>query len=145
VDVLAAGDSDARIALIETFLLSQLSSPITIDLISRSCVDAIMQTNGSLEISELADRLEIQRRKMERRFRSAIGLSPKQLSRAVRLQAAIRLLAGRKFSSLTDLALESGYFDQAHFIKDFREFTGRSPKSFFSGHLELAGLFATVG
>jgi AraC-like DNA-binding protein len=143
-NVLSARDNAARIAFIEVFLLSRLRSPVTTDFISKSCVDAILATNGHLDISELSGQLDIKRRKMERRFRSTIGLSPKQLSRAVRLQAAIRLLTGKKFSTLTDLALESGYFDQAHFIKDFREFTGTSPKSFFSKHLELAGLFANA-
>ncbi|MGZ5220708.1 MAG: helix-turn-helix domain-containing protein, partial [Chitinophagaceae bacterium] len=81
---------------------------------------------------------------MERKFVSAIGLSPKQLSRVVRLQATLKMLEQQNFGSLTSLAYENGYYDQAHFIKDFKEFTGTSPKFFFSENLKLATLFASV-
>jgi AraC-like DNA-binding protein len=71
-------------------------------------------------------------------------MSPKQLSRVVRLQATLKMLEQNKFSTLTSLAHENGYYDQAHFIKDFKEFTGMSPKSFFSGNLKLAALFVST-
>ena len=71
-------------------------------------------------------------------------MSPKQLSRVVRLQATIKMMGQKKFVSLTSLALENGYYDQAHFIKDFREFTGLSPKSFFAANLQFAALFASA-
>ena len=94
-------------------------------------------------VVELADKMNINRRNMERRFTSAVGLSPKQLSRVARLQATVKMLDEKQYNSLTSLAYENGYYDQAHFIKDFKEFTGLSPKSFFSENLKLTTLFAT--
>jgi transcriptional regulator GlxA family with amidase domain len=94
-----------------------------------------------LGVSQLADKLNIHRRNLERRFETAVGMSPKQLSRIVRLQSTLKLLEQKKYSNLTSLAYESGYYDQAHFIKDFREFTGISPKSFFANNLRLSALF----
>ena len=69
---------------------------------------------------------------------------PKQLARVARLQAALKMIQQKKFNSLTEIAYENGYFDQAHFIKDFREFTGISPKSFFADNLKLSALFVAA-
>jgi AraC-like DNA-binding protein len=142
--VMQAGDNLQRIQLMEQFLLSRLAATATIDLIAKNCVDVIFQSQGQLSVVDLADKMKINRRNIERKFTTAIGMSPKQLARVVRLQATIRMLEQKKFSSLTSLAYENGYYDQAHFIKDFREFTGVSPKSFFSGSLRFAALFASA-
>ena len=141
--VIASANNAERIKLIETFLLSRLVDPQTINTVTKNCVDIIFRSQGQLDVLELAARLKINRRNMERKFVSAIGLSPKQLSRVVRLQATLKMLEQKNFSSLTSLAYENGYYDQSHFIKDFKEFTGTSPKSFFSENLRLATLFAS--
>lgn len=143
-EILAASGNPQRIKLIENFLLSLLSDPQVINAITRSCVEVILQSRGQLKVIELADKTNISRRKMERKFISVIGMSPKQLSRVVRLQSAFKMLEQNKFTSLTSLALENGYYDQAHFIKDFKEFTGLSPKFFFGKNLKLATLFAAI-
>ncbi len=144
-EVITAANTVQRIKLLELFLLSLLDEPKTIDSITKSCVDLIFQSQGQLGVSELADKANINRRNMERRFTSAIGMSPKQLSKIVRLQSTLKMLEQKKFTSLTALAYDNGYFDQAHFIKDFKEFTGVSPKSFFAANMKLAGLFAAAG
>jgi AraC-like DNA-binding protein len=141
--ITATGTKD-RIALIENFLLSCMAEPATIDTITKNCVEIILQSQGQLDMGSVADKANINRRNMERKFDSAIGMSPKQLSRVVRLQATIKMLDQKKFTSLTSLAYENGYYDQAHFIRDFKEFAGTSPKSFFAENLKLAALFATA-
>jgi len=141
--VIAAASNAERIKLIESFLLSRLVDPQTINAIAKNCLDIIFQSQGQLAMVELAGKLKINRRSMERKFLLSIGMSPKQLSKVVRLQAALKMLEQRNFSSLTSLAYENGYYDQAHFIKDFKEFTGMSPKLFFSENLKLATLFAS--
>jgi AraC-like DNA-binding protein len=144
VEVISVADNPSRIRLIEEFLLSKLATTKTIDNITRACVQAIFQSQGQIGVVELADKMNINRRNMERRFISAVGLSPKQLSRVARLQATLKMLDQNQYSSLTSLAYENGYYDQAHFIKDFKDFTGLSPKSFYSENLQLATLFATA-
>lgn len=139
--VINSASNRERIELIENFLLAKLQTQDTIDNITRACVETILKTQGQLGVNELADKLNIHRRNMERRFETAVGMSPKQLSRVVRLQSALKLLEQKKYSNLTSLAYESGYYDQAHFIKDFREFTGISPRSFFADNLRLSALF----
>lgn len=139
--VVNAPGTAARIALIEQFLVSQLQSTALRDSVTRSCIDLIIRSQGVMTVDEISDAAKINRRNLERRFDTAIGLSPKQLSKVVRLQTALRLLEKKEYSTLTALAYESGYYDQAHFIKDFREFTGSSPGKFYSHHLRLAALF----
>ena len=143
-EVIKAKDNQERIKLIETFLLSKLSEQPVIDAITKSCVDVIFQTKGQIVLTELADKMDINRRNMERKFLSVIGISPKQLVRVARLQATLKMLEQKKTMSLTEIAYENGYFDQAHFIKDFKEFTGMSPKSFYADNLKLSALFVAA-
>jgi AraC-like DNA-binding protein len=131
-----------RVKIIEEFLLSRLRSPQTIDSITKSCIVEIFQSHGQLGMAELAGKMNITRRNLERRFSSVIGMSPKQLSKVIRLQATLKMLQQKQFTSLTSLAYENGYYDQAHFIKDFKDFTGISPKLFFAENLQLSNLFA---
>jgi len=130
-----------RINLIETFLLSRLADTETIDRIIKSTVETILTANGQLSVDELSRQTNINRRQLERKFSSIIGLSPKQLSKTIRLQATLKMLLNKKFTSLTALAYEGEYYDQAHFIKDFREFTGMTPKEFYGNNLKMSSLF----
>ncbi|HEX7904622.1 MAG TPA: helix-turn-helix transcriptional regulator [Chitinophagaceae bacterium] len=143
-EVIAAKDNLHRIKLIETFLLSRLTDPQIIDNIIKTCVDVVFETRGQLGMKEMADKVNINRRNMQRKFTTAVGLSPKQLSRVVRLQAAIKMLAEQNFNNLTSLAYENGYYDQAHFIRDFKVLTGISPKLFFGENMKFAALFASA-
>ncbi len=142
--IITATTTLARIKHIETFLVSRWREPNTIDVIIKNCVDIIMRSQGQVPLTELAEMMSINRRNMERKFASLIGLSPKQLARVVRLQTTIKMLEQKHFTSLTSLAYENGYYDQAHFIKDFKEFTRISPKSFFAENMKLAALFASA-
>lgn len=130
-----------RINLIETFLLSRLADTETIDRIIKSTIETILTANGQLSVDELSRQTNINRRQLERKFSSIIGLSPKQLSKTIRLQATLKMLLNKKFTSLTALAYEGEYYDQAHFIKDFREFTGMTPKEFYGNNLKMSSLF----
>ena len=71
-----------------------------------------------------------------------IGISPKQLGKVVRLQTALKLLLNQKTGTFTEIAYESEYYDQNHFIKDFKEFTGIRPKEFLADEqMILSSLF----
>ena len=139
--ILKAKKNETRKQIIETFLLNRLLSPESIDRIAKESVEIITNLKGQVSVDELSEQIKINRRRLERKFSSAIGLSPKQLSKIIRLQSTLKMLANKRFTSLTSIAHEGDYYDQAHFIKDFKEFTGMSPKKFYAGSLKMSSLF----
>jgi AraC-like DNA-binding protein len=141
--ILHATSTAERIKLIEAFLRSRLTDRKAIDFIVQSAVETILTANGQVSIDELSRQNGINRRHLVRKFSSAIGLSPKQLSKTIRLQAALKTLLAKNVTSLTDLAYENDFYDQAHFIKDFKEFTGLTPKEFYGDHLKMSLIFDT--
>lgn len=139
--VLSASDESEKINAVEIFLLNNLSKKETVDRVVKSTVETIFELGGKLGIDEISKRKKISRRQLERKFSLAIGLSPKQLSKMVRMQSTLKILKSKKFTSLTALAYEAEYYDQAHFIKDFNEFTGFSPKEFYGNEFKMTSLF----
>ncbi|QOD60251.1 AraC family transcriptional regulator [Polaribacter haliotis] len=139
--ILNANSTIERITLIENFLLNKLVHKKTIDTIVKSTVETILNANGQFSVNELSQQNNINRRQLTRKFSSTIGLSPKQLSKTIRIQTTLKTLLNNKVKSLTDLAYENEYFDQAHFIKDFKEFTGVTPKEFYGDDLKMSLIF----
>lgn len=77
-------------------------------------------------------------RQQRRRFQELVGLSPKRLQRIQRLQLAMSQLGQR---DLAAVALEAGYFDQPHFTREFREFTGQTPSQYLRQPHALSDFF----
>ncbi|WP_317162601.1 helix-turn-helix domain-containing protein [Myroides albus] len=74
--------------------------------------------------------MNISERTLERLVKQYVGMSPKVYSRIIRFQANLNLLRESSFKSLTELTYESGYFDQSHYIREFKTFTGSTPKQY---------------
>lgn len=140
-NILHAPTTEDRIRYAEAFLISRLTATKTIDYLVKSTVETILTGNGQLSIGELSERNHVNRRQLVRKFSSTIGLSPKQLSKTIRLQATLKRMLTQDETSLTTFAHENDYYDQAHFIKDFKEFTGLTPKEFYGPHLKMSLLF----
>jgi AraC-like DNA-binding protein len=124
----AADDNTQRICIIEQWLFSKLRNPAP-DTLVQHAIQQIQLTHGAIRIKDLAGSLYISQDAFEKRFRRQAGVSPKQFSSIVRFRHLIDRYSGA--ASLTDAALSAGYFDQAHFIKDFKAFTGKTPHDFF--------------
>lgn len=140
--IVKAKNTEQRISIIEKFLLDRLNDEKTINRIVKNTIDSLMSTNGSASINSILKDDLSKRRQLERNFKKQIGVSPKQLGKVIRLQTALKMLLDQKSENLTDIAYESEYFDQAHFIKDFREFTGINPREFINHeNLALSALF----
>lgn len=140
--MIQATDNQQRIDIIETFFLKILNKKNTISNIVKSTVDTLLKTNGTTPINVLLKDEISKRRQLERHFRKQIGISPKQLSKAIRLQTTLNLLLNKKSETLTDIAYESDYFDQNHFIKDFKDLVGITPKEFLNNeNMTLTALF----
>lgn len=81
-------------------------------------------------VADIAARHHVSTRTLQRLFRSHVGVGPKWVLQRYRLHDAIEQLAGRRDTDWTQLALDLGYFDHAHFIADFRAVVGRSPSEY---------------
>lgn len=139
--ILNAVTTAERITIIETFLFNRLINKGTIDQIVKSTVDIILTANGHISIAELSQKNKTNRRQLARKFSLSIGLSPKQLSKTIRLQAVLKKLLTKDPVKLTDVAYENEYYDQSHFIKDFKNFTGLTPKEFYGDDLKMSLIF----
>ncbi len=139
--MIQSDSTQQRIKMIETFLLSRVAHTETIDRIVKSTVDTILTAKGQLSIDAISRENYIHRRNLERKFSTAIGLSPKQLAKTIRLQDTLKLLLNQQFTNLTSLSYQGGYYDQSHFIKDFKEFTGLTPSEIYGEHLQFSKLF----
>ena len=128
----ATPDNNTRITLIEQWLLSRRrnSKP---DALIQTAVAKIHHSKGQLRIASLSQELYISPSRLEKRFRAAVGASPKKFANLVRLQQVLK--ATPTNGDLTALAYEAGYFDQSHFIHDFTAHTGVTPADFFRNTL----------
>jgi AraC-like DNA-binding protein len=88
--------------------------------------------HGAADVDAIARAANLSPRQFQRRCLEATGLSPKHLCRILRFRRASELAARTPGLKWSLIAIDAGYFDQAHLIRDFREFTGRSPMSVFS-------------
>lgn len=121
-------DHAKRIAVVEQFLLSSLKENSGDTLVFHA-IQHIKSANGAIKMKDLANSLYISPDAFEKRFRKTIGTTPKQFTKIIRLRSLIKHYDNSK--SLTENSLDAGYFDQAHFIKDFKSFSGQAPKVFF--------------
>jgi len=140
--IVQAKDTPSRIAVTEAFLKSKLNEQQVVDNIIQTTIDALIASSGNTPIAAITKQDPAQRRRLERKFQQQVGISPKQLGKVIRLQQALTMLLNNKDDKLMDIAYASKYYDQAHFIRDFKEFTGVSPKEFLGHkHMELSSLF----
>jgi AraC-like DNA-binding protein len=134
---IAEAKNDAQIIdRIEKFLLSALYDHTPDKLIS-AALQKIHLTKGGIKIKDLADTLYISQDAFEKRFRRAVGTSPKQFSSIVLMQSLTSCRVQKQ--RFSDIAFDAGYCDQPHFNKDFRRFTGQTPSDFYNSpsHLEI--------
>lgn len=116
-----------QVAVVEHFLMCRLH-PRNIDLLVSAAVTKIKSVNGVLRIKELADELCISTDAFEKRFRKVTGATPKQFASIVRLSSVVHRKSNERF---LDIAFDAGYYDQAHFTRDFKIFTGQTPSDFY--------------
>lgn len=125
-----ADSVDEMIRLSEKYLLGNVNrSKMTLYYLNRAA-EIIRRKKGLISMEELADKAYISIRQLEREFRQKIGISPKNYMRIARLNEVNRIIGKGRRLPLTDVSYACGYSDQAHFIRDFKHFTGESPKNF---------------
>lgn len=134
----ALPDHEQVIALIEQWLSAlpvyTVSNPV------RRALCLIFEKKGMVEVSELVIRSGVVERHLQRLFKRQVGVSPKFYCRIVRFSYIFQLIEEKDFS-WAHVAFKSGFSDQSHFIKNFKEFTGEDPTKYLFEMENLANFF----
>jgi methylphosphotriester-DNA--protein-cysteine methyltransferase len=126
--VLEADGDAGRVAALQDHLLASRGNNEP-DLLAERAAAVITAARGAVRISALAEELGIGQDRLEKRFRRAVGASPKQLASMVRVRHAID--SYRPGTTMARLSADAGYFDQSHFNREVRAVTGRAPTKLF--------------
>ena len=131
-----------RVRQMESVLLARLNRARRHDESVVNATALILRAGGCLSIDTLTERIGIGPRRLHRTFNRQVGLSPKTLCRIVRFQHSLRMLErGPNGPEWARIAVECGYYDQSHFIKEFKAFSGKEPTSYFAGQNVMSDHF----
>ena len=111
--------------------LARIFRPEERDLLPSSVFETISARHGNVPMTQLGRLTGWSPRHLRRIFQESIGVGPKTFCRIIRFMSAFRILRRNPRPNLLDVALDAGYYDQAHFIHEFEEFCGSSPSSIF--------------
>lgn len=116
-----------KIHYIDSYLVTQLKNTFAIDRQMIYTIDLIRETKGTLPISAVLNKVYLCERQFERKFKATVGVTPKTFSSITRFANTKEVLRSATNESLFSIALECGYYDHAHLIREHKRFAGDSP------------------
>ena len=119
-------NNEGRISLVQKYLLEKLASGKD-DLQIAHCLRQVRLSGGLIAVRSLVCDTGLSQRHLSRKFQEYVGLSPKEYLRVSRFIHSLDHLKSYPMFSLTEVACKSGYYDQAHFIRDYKDYTGYTP------------------
>ena len=123
-----APDWPSRLTLLEAAIMRRVEAAPPVPRAVEWSWQRLLSTDGAVPVADLAEEVGWSRRHLAARFREHVGLPPKALARILRFERAAERL--RRGADLADAALDSGYYDQAHFNRDFKAFAGVTPTEY---------------
>lgn len=121
-------EMSGKIEAIEAYFLKRIEGSRNDDKLFEAAERMLRVRGGNIEIKTLANQLNISPKTIERVFVKRLGVTPKKYSRILRFSMAVKLLNSKE--KFTGISYECGFFDQMHFIKDFRKITGMTPSDY---------------
>lgn len=140
--VRACERTDERIDLVEAFLRERSDGPDARVAEVAAIVTLLLDDPSITRVDELARRCHLSPRTLQRLFSEYVGVSPKWVVQRQRLHTAAERIAERPRQDLAALAADLGYFDQAHFINEFKAVVGRPPAEYAAACAAVAALAA---
>ena len=143
-EVAARDTGDEMIAALEQVLAAHAGDRADMSP-AATAVTRALALKGLIGVAGLARAAGVSPRQLERLFSERVGISPKLFLRIVRFQEVVRATrSGRRDLGWAALAAEHGFYDQAHFINDFKAFVGRTPADWHISDNSLAAIFSPV-
>jgi AraC-like DNA-binding protein len=130
-----------RINLLNTFIEHQLAQVDFSFTKFDQLIKSIRLDGGSLGIKDMADQSNLSQRTLQRNMKSLIGVGPKSYSNVMRFKKVLEFIHNHPSYDWQDVLYLCGYYDQAHFIRDFKKYTGKTPRAFTQGNENLSSLF----
>ena len=134
-------DEIERLNYIEEYLLGKLNCLNNIDKQFIYVAEYIRMTNGMVLVNELLDKVCLSQRQFERQFKNLTGTTPKMFSSITRFSLSEKYLRLHPNESLFSVALDCGYYDHSHLIREFKRFGGASPQALMSNLYTISPLF----
>jgi AraC-like DNA-binding protein len=129
-------DNNKRVIIIEEYLFKKFNTRLEDDHFVRHCID-LLDHPGRLKIGGLAERFNSNYKTIERKFNKVVGLTPFHFLKIRRFNRALVTIYSLQQTTLTDAALNSGYYDQSHFNREFRQLTGMNPGDFLREQFKI--------
>lgn len=130
--LLEAETPEDRFGILEQTLLAQVARPLAHHPAVALALDEFQSMPRTRTVRKMSERTGLSQRRFIQLFREEVGLTPKLFHRIRRFQEVIRVLEMSQRVEWAEVALSCGYFDQAHFIHDFRAFSGVTPSRYLT-------------
>jgi AraC-like DNA-binding protein len=128
--VLSSGKEDDKVRAADDFFRARATKPDPIIELAGQLVERILREPGIKTVDDLASRAVMGKRQLQRIFNEYVGMSPKWVIRRYRLHELVEKVNSGGQLDWSQVALDLGYFDQAHMINDFRSIAGYSPAEY---------------
>lgn len=126
-----ASDLKEGITILSTVMTALISKHKTkSDDRIQNAIYLILKNEGQLPIKKVQDHVFLTERTLQRKFIDQVGLTPKQFSKIIQFKSSLRRLNETNFNELLEVGLDSGFSDQSHFIRTFKQYTGKTPSNF---------------
>lgn len=129
MNITSSGNHDFIITKFDEVLIEFSKNVMIRDFTIDKAIELIFEKKGLVNVQDISKHANIGERQLERIFKKYIGLSPKFYARIIRFSYIFELVKEEN-PHLTEIAYEAGYFDQSHFIKNFKAFTGEDPSKY---------------
>jgi len=136
----ASTDHEEKISLLNTHFKNLIAKYPFKESVADKAIDLIFARHGMIPVSAIALAAGVGERQLENLFKSYVGLSPKFFTRIIRFNYIFKLIQENN-QSWSGLAYEASFFDQSHFIRNFRDFTGENPSDYAFDEKNLANFF----
>lgn len=124
-----AADDAERVQLADTFLLARLKFPDGHYDFARKCSQWLL-SQTTMSVAETCRVFGTSYKSLERRFNQVIGMNPTELIKVRRFNNAVLAMYSCRYNSLTEVAYACGFYDQSHFIREFKQLSGCAPRQF---------------